>query len=333
MIIPYEDKYEGVWDTFVLKESINGNFLQTRNFYNYHAKDKFKDASVLFMKNDKIAAVLPANVIDNSRTLIAHQGSTFGGIVIGRAFANTNGYNWIFKEMVSHFIDKKYERVELRMHNWLYSPDIKRNELCEYYFQLYGFSVRSEIGFYIDLSQISENYTSRFEKLKKRKLNKAQKCNLTFKKLSTDEQVREFYTVLMDNMIKFNTVPVHSVDEILDFKNNRLPEVVSFYGVYYEEKMIAGSMVFNFCDKKVFHTQYLASRQDYLEYCPNEFLYANLIQAAIDEGYGYLSYGTASLEHGMIYNESLGQYKEGFNTDSYMNRCYIWTKENLDARY
>ena len=31
MIIPYEDKYEGVWDAFVLKESINGNFLQTRN--------------------------------------------------------------------------------------------------------------------------------------------------------------------------------------------------------------------------------------------------------------------------------------------------------------
>lgn len=327
MIVPYEDKYENEVDDFVLNRSINGNFLQTRRFYNYHPKGRFNDATILFFKDANIAAVIQAAVDDEGKILIAHPGSTYGGLIVGREYANTNGYNWIFSEMVKYFETKGYETVELRMHNWLYSPDEKHHELLDYYFQLNGFSRRNEIGFYINLEQLDEDYTNKFEKLKKRKLNKAIKQCLTFRKLSSDEEVLEYYDVLVDNMHKFNTFPVHTKSELLDFKNNRFADLTSFYGVFWEDIMIAGSMVWNFCDKKVFHTQYLASQHEYLSYCPNEFLYANLVQAAIDEGYRYLSYGTASLEYGTIYNESLGRYKEGFNTDSYMNPCYIWKKE------
>ncbi len=328
MIVAYEKVYENAWDKFVMQESINGNFLQTRNFLNYHKKGKFIDASILFLHEEEIAAVLPANEIDDGKILISHQGSTFGGLIVGEKYASSSNYDWIFSELIEYLKQKEYVTVELRMHHWLYSPKEKHNELLEYYFQLYGFRVRSEIGFFIDLKQLSCDYISNFEKLKKRKLNKAIKHNLRFIKLESDDQVMEFYGVLADNMCKFHTVPLHSLEELLEFKNKRLCDVVSFYGVYLEDKMIAGSMVFSFCDKKVFHTQYLASCHDYLNYCPNEFLYTNLIQKAIDEKYRFLSYGTASLDHGWKYNESLGMYKEGFNTDSYMNHCYIWGKEN-----
>lgn len=328
MVVPYEERYEDEWDDFVLNDSINGNFLQTRNFYNYHPSGEFEDASLMFFKDDKLAAVIPAAVMDNGLSLIAHPGSTYGGIVIGRDFANTPGYNWIFDKMLSYFKEKGYAKAELRMHNWLYSPVETHNELCDYYFQLNGFTVRSEVGFYMELGHLGDDFTTGFEKLKRRKLNKAKKASLTFRKLLSDNEVSDFYDVLTDNMKKFDTAPIHTRDQILDFKNNRLKEVTSFYGVYHEDELVAGSMVWNFCGKKVFHTQYLASRHDALEYCPNEYLYANLIQAAKDEGYRYLSYGTASLNHGYVYNESLGMYKEGFNKDSYLNRCYIWERDN-----
>lgn len=331
MIIPYEEKYATAWDEFVLGKSINGNFLQTRNFYNYHPVGRFQDGSLLFLQDNELAAVLPANLVDDGRVLLAHQGSTFGGLVVGRKFANTIGYNWLFNEMIAYFRKKDYEKVELRMHSRLYSPSDRNNELLDYYFQLNGFSLRCEIGFYIDLINFPENYVNTFGKLKKRKLNKAKKKGLIFRKLHTDMEVKDFYWVLVDNMRKFGTTPVHTEMELLDFKNKRLKDIVSFYGVYHGEKLIAGSMVFDFCDKKVFHTQYLASRQDSLEYCPNEFLYVGLIEAAKAEGYRYLSYGTASLEHGLVYNESLGRYKEGFNTDTYVNRCYIWERERFHA--
>ena len=131
MVIPYEDKYEYEWDDFVLNNSINGNFLQTRNFYNYHPRDRFKDGSLMFFKNENLAAVVPAAVMDNGLTLVAHPGSTFGGLIIGKDYANTVNYNWIFDEMISFFKEKEYEKVELRMHHWLYSPEEKRNELLD----------------------------------------------------------------------------------------------------------------------------------------------------------------------------------------------------------
>lgn len=324
MIVEYNEEYKRLWDNFVLNESINGNFLQTRNFLDYHPIDRYVDASVLFMKDGKLAAVIPANYIEERNSIIAHQGTTYGGLVIGKNYANTKGYDWIFGEMIQHFMNKSYKKAELKTHNWLYSPVKEHHELLDYYYQLNGFTTRSEVGFYIDLNNIDDNYTDRFEKLKRRKLNKANKVGLTFRKLSTDEEVISFYDVLLDNMKKFNTVPIHTIEELLDFKNHRLRGVTSFYGVFLEDKLIAGSMVWDFCDKKVFHTQYLASHHEYLDLCPNEYLYSNLIQAAREEGWSYLSYGTASLDEGRIYNESLGMFKEGFNTDSYLNRCYIW---------
>lgn len=328
MVIEYENTLESDWDDFVINESVNGNFLQTRRFLNYHPVDRFQDASLVFRKDDKIAAVIPANLVEAGTVLLAHQGSTYGGLIVGKDFANTTNYKWIFEEMTAFFREKGYKKVELRMHNWLYSPCEKKHELLDYFFQLYGFTVRSEVGFYIDLDNMEDDYVSNFEKLKRRKLNKAMKNGLEFRKLSSDREIEEYYGVLKDNMKKFQTVPVHTLSEWMDFKNSRLKDEISFYGVYKDSQMIAGSMVFNFCNHKVFHTQYLASRQEYLELCPNEFLYANLIRAALDEKYHYISYGTSSLEHGAVYNEGLGLYKEGFNTDTYLNRCYIWENKS-----
>jgi hypothetical protein len=323
-IMEYNDEYEEKWDNLVLNESSNGNFLQTRNFLNYHKKDKFIDCSLMFFKGETLVAVLPACEVDNGKTLISHVGSTFGGIIIKSGFCNTSNYKWIFEEMISYFIGHGYEKVELRMPNWLYKREDRHNELLDYFFQLNGFTMRKEVGFFVDLDTIGNDYEEHFDSLRKRKLKKANKQGLLFKEVTDDDGIKDFYNVLYDNMRKFDTTPLHSYEEMVDFKRRRICNEVYFYGVYHEDKMIAGSMVFNFCNKKVFHTQYLASRQDCLEYCPNEFLYTSLIRQAKQEGYRYLSYGTATLEHGNVYNESLGMYKEGFDTDSYVNTTYIW---------
>ena len=323
MIKKYEQSLEEEWDNFVLNNSYNGNFLQTRRFLNYHPKEKYIDHSLVFRKGETIAAVLPANENEEGKVLISHEGSTFGGLIIGKEFCSTTDYNWIFEEMTNYFKEKKFRRVELRMPHWLYCNDNRRNELLDYYFQLFGFVPRKEVGFFVDLNLINDDYESKFDSLKRRKLKKAYKNNLLFKELGTEEEITEFYEVLYDNMKKFNTTPLHSLEELLDFKYNRLSKETSFYGIYIDGKMIAGSMVFDFCNRRVFHTQYLASRHDYLEFCPNEFMYTKLIWTAKNSGYKYLSYGTATLEHGNVYNESLGIYKEGFNTDTYVNTTYI----------
>lgn len=41
----YDESSEKQWDQFISEKSINGTFLQSRRFLNYHPKGRFKDVS------------------------------------------------------------------------------------------------------------------------------------------------------------------------------------------------------------------------------------------------------------------------------------------------
>lgn len=38
-LLPYDPSWDERWDRFVMKGSMNGTFLQTRRFLNYHPRD------------------------------------------------------------------------------------------------------------------------------------------------------------------------------------------------------------------------------------------------------------------------------------------------------
>src|SRR5712691_2589218 len=73
----YEPKWGAAWDDLIAR-SKNGVFLFHRAYLEYHA-DRFLDHSLLFLEEDHLLAVLPANERDG--TLCCHGGVTFGGIV------------------------------------------------------------------------------------------------------------------------------------------------------------------------------------------------------------------------------------------------------------
>jgi hypothetical protein len=83
-VVLYEDKYEEEWDKFIEVDSINGTFLQSRNFLNYHPQDRFIDSSFLIFKDNRLAAVIPGCTInaEGKKVFSSHAGSTFGGMVI-----------------------------------------------------------------------------------------------------------------------------------------------------------------------------------------------------------------------------------------------------------
>ena len=70
------------------------------------------------------------------------------------------------------------------------------------------------------------------------------KNELSFKMLQTSSEIEAFYEILCGNLRKFDAKPVHTLEQMLEFKEHRLKDVVEFYGVFHEERMIAGSMVF-----------------------------------------------------------------------------------------
>lgn len=320
-LIKYDNSYEKVWDRFVLGESINGTFLQTRNFINYHPTGRFEDNSLMFMKGNNIIAVIPANIIivGNKKSLISHMGSTFGGIVLGSSYKKIEEVNIILNKLDDYLLGNGISQITLKMTSRLYAE--MDAELLDYFLFLHHFEPLCEVGYAIDFQRFNPDIPSNFNSSRRRGYKKALKKELIFKTLMSDSEVAEFYAVLEDNMKKFNIRPLHTLEELLEFKNFRLRQNVSFYGVYSGNIMIAGSMAFHF-KNKVFHTQYLATNQDMLALYPSEFLYEKLIETAKELGFEQISFGTSTLEHGRILNKTLAQFKEGFGTFEYVNRTY-----------
>lgn len=164
----YESKYEKAWDRFVLEESINGTFLQTRNFLNYHPAGRFKDHSLIFLKGNNIIAVIPSHIIENEngKKLISHMGSTFGGIVLGEAYKKIEEVNIILNELDDYLTDNGFSQIVLMMTSRLYAKT--DSELLDYFLFLHHYEQTCEVGYAVDFLKYNQDIPSNFNSSRRR---------------------------------------------------------------------------------------------------------------------------------------------------------------------
>ena len=93
------------------------------------------------------------------------------------------------------------------------------------------------------------------------------------------------------------------------------------YGVYLGNILVAGSLIYRF-GEKVWHTQYLASDEAYLNLYPMDFLIANLIFTAVEAGMEIFTFGICTEDQGRVLNLGLSRFKEGFGAEFRINRTY-----------
>jgi hypothetical protein len=318
--VPYEDKYEAEWDRFIDVDSINGTFLQSRNFLNYHPKDRFIDSSFLLFKDNRLAAVVPGCTIntEEKKVFSSHAGSTFGGLVIHKKDYTASNIIEMLKALELTLQDNGFREILLKI-----TPDLfckEKSDLLQYILGFRGYNSYSELSTYIDLNDYKNESSDNFSYRQKRNLKYSQRFELSFKELSSDEDVYFFYEILRKNLKKYNTIPIHTSEELLEFKNHRLKDIVNFHGVFLEDKMISGAMIFNF--GSIIHSQYLASDYDYSEYRPMTFLYYNLINLSKKNAFKKLSWGISTENRGTILNESLLTFKEEFGSKYAVNRGF-----------
>lgn len=309
------------WDKFVLSESVNGTILQSKRFLDYH-RERFQDSSLILEKGNTIVAVVPACLIEQEgkRIFSAHSGSTFGGIVVGKPFYNIQNMEAVMDALETYFAEQKYDEVKLKCTSDIFASE-SPNLLYYYLFQR-GFVSYDEMSCYVDFEDYREEIISNFSSGRRRDYNYSLKEGLTFRKISSDEEIKNFYDILCENLVKHNAKPVHSYEELLWFRDEILKDEVEFYAVYSGEKMIAGSMLFNFADITL-HTQYLAADQTMLKCYPMNYLDAMLIDLAKKRGFRYMSFGTSNEDNGKVLNKSLAQFKEGFGTKYGLNRTFV----------
>lgn len=319
-IVRYEEKYAERWDRFVA-QSMNGTFLHTRNFLNYHPAGRFTDASVMVVQGSNIVAVIPAcdTQDEGKRCFFSHKGSTFGGIVIDGAKYNIAVMEELFPLLEEYLRAEGYEKILLRQTGDIFSA--RRSELLDYYYFKSGFGHYDELSFFIDCEKLPEDIAQAMTASKRRDYRTSLKNGLTLRQLGTDGEVAAFHHVLSKNLEKFGARPIHTLEELLEFKHTRLPEQTDFYGVYLGEKLVAGSMLFYF-GRQVLHTQYLAQDADYSHLFTMNFLDHEMITLAKEKGFRYFSFGISTEERGRVLNKSLAQFKEGFGCDYSVNRTY-----------
>lgn len=317
----YKEDYEEKWDDFILNKSMNGTFLQTRRFINYHPQDRFKDCSICVKKgNELVVAILACEIIeDGKQTFFAHKGTTFGGISIARTVYSASVLNEIIETILDFLKQNGYEKIYLKM-----VPDIYQKEntnLLDYFLYKNGFSCYDELNYYLLLEKYKKDIALQFSSSKRRDFKYSLKNNFKFKMLETRKEIAEYYKVLLKNLEKLQLHPVHSLLDLYDLKFNRFDSNIEFYGVFKEEILVAGSMLFYF-GEDIMHTQYLSSDEKYLKLYSMDFLIFNLIQLGVEKNMRMLTLGVCTENQGRDLNLGLSRFKEGFGTEFCINRSY-----------
>jgi len=320
---------ETAWDDFVLNHSINGNFLQTRNFLNYHPSGRFVDVSLLYYDaKNNLRAAIPAAVVEGEKgkSFVSHPGSTYGGIVIDEKSCSAKRLQAIIDDLLSYLKSNGFIAADLR-----FPPSFLCKDGCislmEYMLQLNGFSVQHELTTYVDLTDYKDDITANFSQGKRTDIHNALKAGFTYRSLESEKEIGSFYGLLENNLQKHNAKPVHSLDELIMLNEQRLADESELVGVFLDGELIAGGWLFLFENQHAVHTQYLCADDALSKISPMTFLYYSIIKEAKEKGYQKVSWGISTEEHGTVLNWGLTESKESYGSKHDTHKRFAWNMQ------
>ena len=280
----------------------------------YH-KDRFEDFSLLIYKGERLYALLPANINDD--VVYSHQGLTYGSFVLQDS-AKLKSTFLAFKEVLKFLFEEKIKKLDIRIIPSFYNS-LPSDELEYILYKAEGSLVKRDVILLIDYQN-----KLRFQKNRREGINKAKRKGLLVK---VDGDYEKFWNeILIPNLKeKYNTSPVHSLDEI-KLLAARFPKHIKQVNVYQDDKIVAGTTLF--LTKNVVHPQYISGNENKNELGSLDLL-MNDVFDHFKEGRNYFSFNTSSEENGKLLNEGLLFWKEScgarplifnnyeINTDTY----------------
>ncbi|MBP8550815.1 GNAT family N-acetyltransferase [Vibrio cholerae] len=302
----YKDSDRVVWDEFVKLAKVN-HFFFLRDFMEYHA-DRFEDYSLLiFDGNDKLFAVLPANI--SNGTLYSHQGLTFGGLVIKSSAKQKeviDAFNTIklfLKE--NGFVSLLYKKVPYIYNSQPFDEDLYS------LFRIGAHLVRRDVS-----STIKINNQIKYSKGRKWVVKKANSSGVAY---GESHDLTEFWSNLSEVLMTGHQAkPVHTFDEIVSLVS-LFPEQIKIYSACFNGVQVAGAVVF--ITDAVAHTQYLYNTEVGRSIGALDGLVDYLVKTVfVDKE--YFDFGTSNEDQGRHLNEGLISQKEGFGARAVVHDFY-----------
>ena len=315
-ILPYSPELDKRLDHFVECESVNGTFLQTRRFLNYHPADRFTDASFALEKSGTIVAYFPG--VAKEQTFVSHAGTTFGGPIIAKSFYSGSRLLEILKE-ADQYLTSRFKNIRFKITPAIFAEESP--DLLEYMLEHMGYTRHTELSSYCTL-QSGVDPLENCDKECRRIFKKSEIEGIRFGNLEKTEDFETFYHFLEISKSKHNVHPVHTLQELYDLKDNRIPDHIRFRGIWDNDTLVAAMMLFLFEGTKTIHGQYIAPNPDYEKFQPTTALYVRVMREAAQEGYKQISWGISTEDGGNYLNESLLRFKESLGAKACVNVRY-----------
>lgn len=301
----YDDEQEKIWEEFIQKNNRNATFLHSRKFFNHNPLNKQDDSSLLFYKNGKLIAMLPACLLpkDNQLVFQSHPRSTYGGFVVDDSCGVEEAIAIV--NATVQFAKSK-NAVEIIIRNPFRILHQLPSDETDYAMWYHGFSIKSrELECAVKLSPQAE---LRFEDSTKRSIKKALKT-VTVKE---SEQFSEYWEMLTINLKqKHNSTPTHTIEEFNQLRNLVPKEHIKLFGGYIEDKLIAGIVVFVY-PPSTLHAQYIAFDLNFQNERPLNAVIDYILKWGWQQGFAYFNLGMGNEEAGRVINYGLFRFKEGF---------------------
>jgi hypothetical protein len=292
---PYLSEIKPDWD-LVLDNSINGTFLQRREFMEYHG-DRFEDASLIIYQENQPVAIFPAEIEEDK--VYSHRGLTYAGwiLVTGLTYS---GIESVVKETLLFCKKKGVKQLIVRM-----VPDFFAKQ-----FQGNLKTAINEAGAEVLFTAVHHCTTLPFHitnKGKKWGRNKAIKAGLHIEKSYNFSSFWE--NILSPNLLeRHNVFPTHSLQEI-EYLARTFSGQIKLYTVKKGEDLLAGAVIFE-TDTTV-HLQYVAVNQRGRNYKALDYLMTYLIEK-IAHDKDYFNMGVSHIPKTGEINKGLVKWKESF---------------------
>lgn len=316
-IIKYTSSFENDWDEFI-QNSVNGNFLHKRSFYNSNPKNHLDDYSFLFFKNQKPIAVIPG-ILTNINSLLtysSHLRSTYGGFIVNESVGIVEAL-----EIVELFLTElsKLQVKEVIVRNPFRIFYQRISDEIEYSLWYHGFEVSSrEAEVYIDLQMPLDQVRKRYDNGTKYNVKKANKLIQT--RIAGTQELSEFWNILEENLLaKHGKKPVHSYTQMLRLMENTENNIL-FFAAYFNNQLVGGSIVFKI-NSTALHAQYIGQDINYQEYRPINSLLDSIIEYGHKNNFRFFNLGTAN-EGGKVVNTGLFHFKESFGGRSVLRETH-----------
>ena len=308
----YREEKKNEWNSFV-DTAKNALFMFNRNYMDYHS-DRFADHSLMFYRDGKLIALLPAN--EKDRELISHGGLTYGGFLFDsgmkqhtandcaaelRTYAKEQGFHRIVYKAIPHMFHLQPAEEDRYA---LFQMGARETEM-------------------IAATVVNLKDPIKMPKGRKAQISRARREGVTVSILSSKEAYESFIDLENEVLLEHhNTKAVHTADELY-LLHSRFPNRILLFGAVSEGAIIAGAVVFVYA--YAIHTQYLAANERAREIGALDLTIMTVIEAFRDSK-DWLDFGGSTENGGRYLNKGLISQKEGFG-----GRTNVYEKWELEV--